>query len=788
MKYRKIVFGLMLVITMILSACNTTKYLSDSENLVVSSQIKVYNNTTNVSKTAIELELDPYIALKPNTNSFFLIPKEYIYYKNQEKENERGFRKFMRNTLGEPPTIYDSTLVQNTVADMQNYLRVSKGYYEAEVTSVSKIENRKAKITYNTYLNDRYRIKSISYISEDSAVLRAIIEDAGNAVVKKGDYIDGASLELEKNRITNKLQDQGYAQFLTQYIDIKGDSSFTEKNVELFFEILKPSPTENHKIYTNGAIRVYTDYYNKQDTFSLVSEEIDGITFLRESSDWVVEPKHLSKLIYFNKNEQTNRSQRSRTFRKMSELSAYKFAAINAYANPNDSTEIEYDVLLTPQNFKWVGDFGLETCYSSGAQFRNLFGFSVNGKLINRNFLKGSEQYSLTGDVSTELSFDNNSGENRQFVVARTFSAGLQNSIEYPRIIKYTQLSKLFKNTGIISNGLYEGFQEDATSNVSIGLRTQNLLNYFRVNSAKASLGYKYNDGLKHNVSLDQFGITLNDVTPGPLFDSLCLRSPIYCLNLQDNLFSGILFNNLLYVYNRPNLFGNTNYSAVFNLETSGLEIFAVNKLSNLITGNNTPWRLFNDRFEFSKFIKMEIDNRFTKRIAVDRSLAWRFDIGALIPYGENKITPFIRQFSAGGPNSLRGWLPRQLVGELVDTVSTFLPLYQGDIKLEANVEFRFDLVSFFEGAFFIDAGNVWQITSVSEPRARFTKDFYKQIAVAAGWGLRMDFNYFIIRIDFGYKVRNPYPQETGGGYWYNWHNIRRQGLGNPQIGINYPF
>ncbi|HPN71060.1 MAG TPA: hypothetical protein PLZ32_16140, partial [Saprospiraceae bacterium] len=167
MEYRKIVFGLMLVMTMILSACNTTKYLSDSENLVVSSQIKIHNNTTNVTKAAIELELDPYIALKPNTNSFFLIPKEYIYYKNQEKENERGFRKFMRNTLGEPPTIYDSTLVQNTVADMQNYLRVSKGYYEAEVTSVSKIENRKAKITYNTYLNDRYRIKSISYISED---------------------------------------------------------------------------------------------------------------------------------------------------------------------------------------------------------------------------------------------------------------------------------------------------------------------------------------------------------------------------------------------------------------------------------------------------------------------------------------------------------------------------------------------------------------------------------------------------------------------------------------------
>ena len=773
-------------------ACNSTKYLGESEKLVTSSKIKLLDEGPSAKFLSLELELESFVIQKPNTN-WFGVPREYIYLRGIENnidEKEKGLRKFIFTRFGQAPTVLDSAAIFRTIDNMEGHLKLSRGFYNADVTPNIRIADKKAKVRYEVMLNTRYTISKISYLSEDTTCLNRILEGKDNALVKQGDYIDASTLELEKNRITNDLQEQGFAEFTTNYIDIKGDSNEVDKSVELFFEILRPAADRNHKIYQNGNISVYTDYYNKQDTFSLFDEEMGGVRYLRENLSWVVQPKHLESQIFLKEGYLSRRSDRAKTFKKLSALSTYKFAAINAFPNEYDSTLIDYNILLTPHDFKWTGDMGADIYYSTGAAFKNLFGFSLNGRLVNRNMFNGSEEYSLAGDVSTELSFDNNQISNpNRFVVARTFNAGLQNSIEIPRIIKYTRLSTLFNKSGIISDYLYNGFQQEATSNATLGIRLTNFLNLYNIKSARASLGYKFNDGIRHNVSLDQFGITINDVTQGALFDSiLCRQSEIYCLSLTDNLFTGILFSNLFYVYNRTNIFPKTNYSGVYNLETSGLEMYGLNQLSNLFTGTNNVWSLFNDRFEFSKFIKLELDNRFTTNIGKDRSFAWRLDAGAIVPYGDSKVTPYIRQFSAGGPNSLRGWLPRQLVGGVVDTTIQTFPYYQGDIKLEANAEFRFDMFWLVEGALFVDAGNVWQISNNSEPEARFTKDFYKQIAVAGGWGLRLDFGYFLIRLDFGYKLRNPYPNEATGGYWQNWGNIRKQRLGNPQVGINYPF
>lgn len=770
-------------------SCNATKYIAESEKLVTSSKIKILDKGVSAKNLSLEDDLEAFIIQKPNTN-WLGIPREYIYLTTEENDLVNKVIKNFREKFGQKPVLLDSSLVQKSANDIQKNLQVSNGFYDAVVNPEVKIANKKAKINYLVSLNTRYTISDINYYSDDTACLNLILEKRQSALVKPGDYVNTSSLELEKSRITNHLQENGYVEFTTNYIKIKGDSNVINKTVELFFEILRPGPGENHHIYRNGNISVYTDYYNKQDTFSLSEEDVGGVRFLRENLSWVIMPKYLDDHIFLKEGYLSKRSDRSKSFKKLSALSTYKFAAINAFPNEYDSTLIDYNILLTPHDFKWLGDFGADVYYSTGAQFKNLFGLSLNGRLTNRNAFKGSEQYSLTGDVSTELSFDNNFiNDPNKFVVARTINAGLQNSIDFPRIIKYTQFSTIFNRMGILSDNLYNGFQQEATTNVSLGFRLSNFLNLYNLNSARATLGYKYNDGLRHNVSLDQFGLTINDVTQGALFDSiLCSQSEIYCLSLTDNLFTGFLFNSLFYVYNRPNLFGKTSFSGVYNLETSGLEVYGLNKLSNLVTGNDNPWTFFNNRFEFSKFIKLEVDNRFTTNIGSNRSFAWRINAGAIVPYGDSEVTPFIRQFSAGGPNSLRGWLPRQLVGGIVDTTTQNFPIYQGDIKLEANAEFRFDMFWLVEGAFFVDAGNVWQITEASEPGAKFTKDFHKQIAVAGGWGLRLDFGYFLIRLDFGYKLRNPFPSEPTGKYWNNWGGIRSQRLGNPQIGINYPF
>jgi len=245
----------------------------------------------------------------------------------------------------------------------------------------------------------------------------------------------------------------------------------------------------------------------------------------------------------------------------------------------------------------------------------------------------------------------------------------------------------------------------------------------------------------------------------------------------------------MFYLYNKPNVLGFTNYNLLSSFESSGLEIYAANKLYNRLSSTDEYWSINDNSFQFSKFIKVEFDNRFTKIFSKSSSLAYRFDIGGIIPYGDNDVTPFIIQFNNGGPNSLRGWIPRQMVGGIVDSLlNNTLPVNQGDVKLETNIEYRFDLSGQIEGAFFIDAGNVWSISKGSLPAAKLTPEFYKQIAIAAGWGLRLDVEYFIIRLDFGYKIKDPFINSANNSYWRNWAGIRQQRFGNIQVGINYPF
>lgn len=780
---------MLLFLLIAISSCNTTKYLNEGQTLITNSKIKIITKDKKVNKTLLALEVDPFIIQKPNKD-FLFIPREYIYYKNSQPADTSKFDIWRRTKLGEEPAILDSSLIIKTCDNLKQYIQLQKGFYDAEVNYSIKIKNKKAKVTYEITLFDQYTIASIEYFSEDKEVLKLIKENSKNALIKKGDNMNASTLSLEKSRLNLFLQDQGYADFVPQYLDIKGDSSQTNKTVALFFEIFRPRPGELHKRYVNGTINVYTDYYNKQDTFSMITKEINNIRFHRENSKWVVKPDFIEKSIFIKPNVLASRTPRTKTFKKLNTIGAYRFTNISTYLDLEDSTKINYNIYLTPENYKWQGDFGTDFFYSNTSQFQNLVGISLNGRLQNRNLFGGGEQYTLSGDVSTELNINSRNTEGvKKFFVARQFSTGLTNNIEYPRVIKYARTSSMLKKLGIISSDFKEEFTQNATTNVALGYNYLEQLNFFQISSFNGSLGYKYNDGQRNSISITQLGITLNNFTKGSSFPIIESRSPIFSKSFQDNLFTGFILNKLYYLYNRPNVFGFSSYNLLSSLETSGLEIYAANKLYNRLSSTDQYWSINDNSFQFSKFIKVEFDNRFTKIFSKSRSLAYRFDIGGILPYGDNGVTPFIIQFNNGGPNSLRGWIPRQMVGGIVDSLLTnSLPVNQGDIKLETNLEYRFDLTSYIEGAFFIDAGNVWSISEGSLPAARFTKNFYKQIAVAAGWGIRLDVEYFIIRLDFGYKIKDPFISSATNSYWRNWAGLRQQRFGNIQVGINYPF
>jgi len=269
-------------------------------------------------------------------------------------------------------------------------------------------------------------------------------------------------------------------------------------------------------------------------------------------------------------------------------------------------------------------------------------------------------------------------------------------------------------------------------------------------------------------------------------------------------LFTGFLFNDLTYLYQTERGKDKANIALISRLELSGLEVFAANKLYNSVFNKSSDWTI--GSIEFERLAKLEFDFRWYQKTRERSQLAARVKTGIAVPLDLDRTVSYIKQFSVGGPSSIRAWRPMH-VGPgsyLHEGADFFSPrdstifFMRGDIVLDMSLEYRFDLIWLVEGALFIDAGNVWTIREDPlRPGAKFDLNFLDNLAVGYGYGLRFDFNYFIIRFDLGFKLRYPsiIDSDTGtelrSSYWTgpNWGDkLRSQKLGNFNIAVNYPF
>jgi len=319
----------------------------------------------------------------------------------------------------------------------------------------------------------------------------------------------------------------------------------------------------------------------------------------------------------------------------------------------------------------------------------------------------------------------------------------------------------------------------------SVGIT--DIINAYRINTVNASWAYKFQPDERNRYVWRQIGLNILDTTIDDVFQSTILDSnPLLERSFDDYLFTGFLMREL-------NVFRQTKESArggslafLGNLEFSGLETLALNS----IFSPNSDWRVAN--LDFASFIRIDTDLRYYKKVKDRSSFALRFNLGVALPLGgEDEVIPFVKTFFVGGPNSLRGWQIRELgpgsYSEKVLNPVPGEPFFQtGDFKLEFNAEYRFDLVWFWEGAIFVDAGNSWTLrTDPERPGSKLSGRFLDEIAVSTGWGVRADFDYFLLRFDVGYKVRSPFEiPDTGSHIIWDQNSI----LGNINFAINYPF
>ncbi len=773
-------------VMLILQSCNPTVYLTENEALLTENKIVLKDRKTLESRGLLKSELELNYLQKPN-REFIFIPREWYFFKFESSPDSSFLVNWIRKNVAESPSIHNDEFMQRTAESMENYLRLKKGYYNATVEPKVKIKNQEAFVSYIVKTDIQYKVNELEFSSEDQNLNQYMDQIKLKTLIPNGTPITELKFTEEKNRIVRSLQDEGYARFNSNYVKFRGDTSGYKMDV--FVDILAPGPGIKHQKFSIGDIKVYTDHNIAGDSIISNHVEIEKIDFYSNGEDFFVTPGTISKRIFIEEGAPYVRTKEIRTSQNLSILNAYRFVSLNPVIDDEIDTIINYNFLLTPIQNKWVVERGA-SAYLANVQSdstSNFLGLNLSYDLASRNLLQKAESFNigLNGNI--------------EFNLKSIFSGGLtlENRLSLPRLSDITRVLYLSNKIGLVPLKTYNSLYDNTSTELSVSYSFNYTATIYSLTSLNGSYGFNYSPNINSSTIFNQMGINYLRLDPLEGFVETLQRNPYLANSFNKRLLTGFIFKDIGYIFNtNPNSSG-FNWGLTYFVETSGIEISALNSTYNLFAKSNKIWELplQNDAIEFSKFIKFDLDHHFNQKIYGQHNFAGKFRAGIALPFGGSEAVPYVRQFAAGGQNSIRGWQIRELgpggynISKDPSAFTATLPYQTGDILFESSLEYRFPVYGFLKGALFVDAGNVWVLSGDDERiDSKFSKDFIKQIAVASGFGIRMDFSYFLLRFDFGYKIRNPFPDETGS--YLNYHSFQLSNIRdtNLSFGINLPF
>ncbi|MCC6816566.1 MAG: BamA/TamA family outer membrane protein [Saprospiraceae bacterium] len=774
---------------LISTQCTSKLKLSESQSLLVANRIDLKNFKADGNQVFdFKTELSTLYKQKPNRNWMLIFDREKIFSYLEKKK----YKKILiRNTLekvAEAPSILDTSLVSATQKNMSNYL-FNKGYFNVKVESKIKVSGSKSHVHYMVNPGRQFVIDSLYYIAEDSAIRLILERNRSDAILKKGSPIDNLNFQAEKSRISELLKNNGYAEFAPYYIQNLDVDTSKQKTI-VNIKINNPDSNNRHKLYTIAKINIHTNYNptaNSRDTLI----QLENINFINSESPFYISNEKLTKRILLKVGDLYRKSAIDSTYFRLSNLDYYKFINIDSKVDSSNKNQIIQTINLTP-HYKWLRDIGAEANYTSlkATSITSLLGTSIYTLLRNRNINHSGSSFETKLEAGMEINFFAKPTSN----VINAFNLNFNNTLQLPDFYDLTRVYKI-SSTGARWLG-YNLKKPYTKTNINLlGLeyvQLNNLFEYFTINN---SVNYNIPLGKNRNLNIGTIDLSLYFPDTFPEFNRNVLASNEFLKKSfsEKRLFTSFFISKVQF-FEQQKKSSRWSKSFIANFEISGLEASLIDGISELISNKAVTK---NSKIKFSKFIKLESEHRWNYSLPDKNELVFRINYGAAIPFKKSNSVPYIRQFFMGGPQSMRGWRLREL-GPGADTISKNQQngnyYSSGDLKLEINAEFRFRIYWVFEGALFTDIGNLWLLPNsnlANELGVFKINKFYKQIAVSSGLGLRMDVNYFVLRLDYGIKWRNPYPDENGlyGIYTKNPITIKNMYANSSfQLALNYPF
>lgn len=713
-----------------LMSCSTTKVLQDNEYRLAKNNIDVVNDRHFNTD-----QLQPYLKQKPN--AYFIFGwNPFLSVYNWQNGKGKTWDKLIKK-VGVAPVVYDAELVESSITNLENRLEYL-GYFNSKVDSRISVKRRKVNVTYDVTLGKRFPIKSIDIsLPEHGEFKSEFLADTSSMTVKVGDYLSEAALESETDRFSAVMRNQGFYTFNKNYFFFEADTLAYPDSALLYLTVKEYTRNETAK----EAAPIRKFYFNNVN-----------ITYPKTLN---IREKVLRDLSTIHSGTQYSSNVVNQTYSRLSALRV--FSSVNIGMNQVDTNLVDCSISVAQSKLQGV-KFNLEGSTNSSG----LLGISPQLSYYHKNIFRGGEWLNLSFMGNFQFKFNEDIRSN-EFGV----SAGLSFPKFFPLPYRYFKGAVPRTDVNVTYN--YQDRPE----------YTRNII----------ATSYGYNGSVGSRFFYQAYPLQLNVVhlfNLNPDFFETLADDP-FLRNAYQNHFDLGSGMTLYYTTNAESIPKETFFYTRFQFDIAGNMLSLFNPLME--KDSNGAGMIWNT--PYSQFVRSELTLSKTWVFGRNdgQSIATRILAGAGYAYGNSTALPFEKHFYAGGANSLRGWQARTVGPGLSPMDNSFvIPNQTGDMKLEANIEYRFDMFWKIAGAVFADAGNIWMLKddgteSGKESMIRWDT-FGDSIAANWGVGLRLNFGFLLLRLDMGMKVHDP-AREIKWVAPNQW--LKKDGYAL-HFGVGYPF
>ncbi|WP_430409360.1 BamA/TamA family outer membrane protein [Kordia sp.] len=750
----KLNYFLLLFFAVILYSCSVKRFIPENKTLYEGATFKINSEEDVADDDTIKNELQAVLRPQPNSSRLGLL----AHYKVET--GKPGFiYRFIDKRLGEEPVYQSDVDVENTEDLILNRLE-NLGFFYSTVTSEIKKDEKTSEVIYTIKLAKPYTMATYQLETDSLSIHKEIQKTLNQSFIKKGERYNLARLKVERERIDSDLKSKGYYNFNADFLIFEIDTNqYKNKRFDLFLRLKKNTPKKALLAYKLKTVNIYPNTSVNNDYKHSDTTTLRGVNFIQDTLFF--KPKRLRPFVLFEEGQFYDPKKFKSTSRRLSSISTYKFVNVQFEEEPiteNDSIGyLNTSVYLSPLKKR-----ALSAELQANAKSSGFTGPTLALSYTNRNLFKGGEVIKITGKFGYEAQLR---GKANNTTGLNSTQLGLTADILFPRLIFPMDVSAQFK-------------YNIPKTRISAGIEYLSRSKLYSLSSFNTSFGYQWNANryVYHAINpISTNYIRLSNSTEA--FDAILDDNPFLKNSFEQQLISGLTYN---FTYNE---LGDVKKINPFFFRTN-IDI-AGNSLSLLGTRDDTTGKKTILGVEFAQYAKIDMDARFYLKLGNEQTLITRLYGGLGYAYGNSDVLPFSRQFFSGGPYSLRAFRTRSVgPGTYVPENSGINSFFDrsGDIKLEANVEYRFPLYSYFKGALFADAGNVWLRNENTElPGGKFTKNFINELAIGAGVGLRVDIQSFVLRLDWAAPIHTPVLNETSK-YTFD------AGNGIFNFAIGYPF